>query len=146
MSGTCAPAGLLLPLLLALCLLGGCVEQQPRTLIVTDYVQVPAKQVTVPNFAELQQAAEQGDAPAQYELGRLYADGLGVSKNHRTAMEWWEKSALRGYAPAQYGLGWMYFNGQGVITDFAKGCAWMRAAAEQGIPEAVGYHNEFCVR
>ncbi|MDL2329997.1 sel1 repeat family protein [Desulfosarcina sp. OttesenSCG-928-A07] len=112
----------------------------------TDYVHVPAKQVIVPNFSELQQAAKQGNAVSQYELGKLYAHGLGVPKNHKAAMAWWERAALQGYAPAQYSLGWMYFNGEGVITNFVKGCAWMQAAAAQGVQEAMNYYNEFCYR
>ena len=123
--------------------LSGCVESKQRTLVVTDYI--PAKQVAIPNFDELQQSAEHGNAVAQYELGKLYADGLGVSKNHKTAMMWWEKSALQGYAPAQYSLGWMYFYGQRIMTDYVKGCFWMQSAGEQGIHEAITMYNHYCV-
>jgi len=123
-------------------ILAGCVEPKQRTLVMTDYV--PAKQVAVPSLGELQQAAEQGNAFAQYELGQLYANGLGVPKNHRKAMDYWRQSAMQGYPPAQYGLGWMYFHGNGVMTDFKEGCRWMRAAGEQGVQEAISQYNHYC--
>jgi len=77
-------------------------------------------------------------------MGRLYADGLGVQKSRRKAMELWQQSAVQGYAPAQYSLGWMYFHGTGVMTDFKEGCRWMRAAGEQGVQEAINQYNHYC--
>lgn len=133
---------IIISILFTLSVLIGCVEQKQRTLIVTDYV--PANQVAIPNLAALQQAAWAGDAVAQYEMGRLYAEGLGVQKSHRKAMELWQQSAVQGYAPAQYSLGWMYFHGNGVMTDFKEGCHWMHAAAEQGIQKAMSYYNYYC--
>ncbi len=133
---------IIISILFILSVIIGCVEPKQRTLVVTDYV--PANQVVIPRLAVLQQAAGAGDAMAQYEMGRLYADGLGVQKSHRKAMELWEQSAVQGYAPAQYSLGWMYFHGNGVMTDFKEGCRWMRAAAEQGIQEAIGHYNYYC--
>jgi hypothetical protein len=122
-------------------LFAGC-EQRPSTLLVTDVV--PASQVAIPNFDKLQRAAENGDAQSQYKLGELYADGLGVKKNHRTAMIWYNNAAVQGHAAAQYSLGWMYFNGTGVVHDFKEGCKWMQAAARQGIPEASEFHRRQC--
>ena len=47
-----------------------------------------------------QKAAEQGDREAQYNLGKLYAEGQGVSKDKALATKWWKKSAASGYQPA----------------------------------------------
>ena len=38
-------------------------------------------------------AAEQGDADAQYNLGRMYEDGHGVDVNYKKAIDWYEKAA-----------------------------------------------------
>lgn len=122
--------------------LNGCTEQRGK-IVVRDYV--PAKQVVIPNFQELQQSAAQGDAEAQFQLGRLYADGLGVPKSHRKAMEYWQSAAGQEHALAQYGLGWMYFYGSGVMTDFNKGCYWLQRAGTQGVQNAINYYNELCV-
>ena len=38
---------------------------------------------------QLRQTAEQGHAPAQYNLGHMYADGEGVPRDCREAVKWW---------------------------------------------------------
>ncbi len=58
--------------------------------------------------------AEQGDVHAQYNLGRMYGDGLGVPQDYAEAMKWYRKSAEQGDAHGQNNLGAMYAEGQGV--------------------------------
>ncbi|HCN07703.1 MAG TPA: hypothetical protein DIT01_07195, partial [Lentisphaeria bacterium] len=58
-------------------------------------------------------AAEQGDAAAQLNLGKMYATGLGVPEDDAEAFKWFRKAAEQGYADAQYHLGLMYANGEG---------------------------------
>jgi formylglycine-generating enzyme required for sulfatase activity len=41
-------------------------------------------------------AAEQGDAKAQYELGRIYDEGKGVQKEEAQAVNWYQKAAVPG--------------------------------------------------
>ena len=41
-------------------------------------------------------AAEQGDANAQYVLGVLYEDGLGVEQSNTEAAKWYRKAAEQG--------------------------------------------------
>ena len=41
------------------------------------------------------QAAEQGNADAQYMLGDCYYSGVGVGKNVHKAVEWFEKAAAQ---------------------------------------------------
>ena len=57
---------------------------------------------------ELRQAAEQGDAGAQYQLARCYREGLGVEmdmkQNLREAAKWYRKAAGQGHAQAQQEL------------------------------------------
>ncbi len=121
--------------------LAGCVEQG-RPLVVRDYV--PASQVQIPDLPRLRQAADQGNAEAQFQLGRLYESGLGVPKSHRRAMEYWKLAAEQNHALAQYGLGWLYFYGEGVMTDFKEGCYWMGRAGSQGVQGALERYNTLC--
>ncbi len=123
------------------CLVTGCTEQR-QTLVVRDYV--PASQVQIPDLALLRQEAAQGNAQAQFELGRLYESGLGVPKSHKKAMEYWKLAAEQNHPLAQYGLGWLYFYGEGVMTDFSEGCYWMRRAASQGVQKAIAHCNSLC--
>ena len=46
----------------------------------------------------LKRLARKGDCYAMTKLGRMYADGTGVLRNHAKAMDWWRKAAERGYS------------------------------------------------
>lgn len=61
--------------------------------------------------------AEGGNAPAQYNLGILYANGDGVERNYAEAISWFRKAADQEFADAQFNLGAMYFRGEGVPID-----------------------------
>ena len=76
--------------------------------------------------------AEQGDAPAQYNLGIMYDNGRGVPEDDIEAVRWFRLAAEQGDALAQYNLGNMYANGDGVPEDDIEAVRWYRLAAEQG--------------
>jgi TPR repeat protein len=83
-----------------------------------------------------QKAAEQGYAPAQYELGLIYACGTNVNQDDVESVKWTRLSAEQGYAPAQKWLGNCYCAGRGVTKDAMKGIKWIRRSADQGYAEA----------
>jgi len=76
--------------------------------------------------------AEQGDAPAQNNLGVMYENGEGVPRDYAEAVKLYRLAAEQGFAGAQSNLGFMYHNGQGVSQDDAEAVKWSRMAAEQG--------------
>ncbi|MCX7835590.1 MAG: serine/threonine-protein kinase, partial [bacterium] len=76
--------------------------------------------------------AENGDADAQIQLGKLYEEGKDVQQNYKEAVKWYRKAAEQGNADAQNELGWMYSEGRGVPQDDAEAVKWYRKAAEQG--------------
>lgn len=55
-------------------------------------------------FTDLLPLANQGDAQAQYAVGYLYYNGLGVDKNFKLAVFWFNKAANQGNAKAQKAL------------------------------------------
>ena len=61
----------------------------------------------VPDFRGTLQAAEQGNAKAQYNLGVRYDNGLGVRQDYTQAVQWYRKAAEQGDAEAQFNLGSM---------------------------------------
>ena len=83
-----------------------------------------------------EEAAEQGDAIAQYYLGVCYLTAKSVEQNHEEAARWFTKSAEQGVAGAQYYLGALYHWGQGVEQNLDTAKKWYAAAAEQGNEEA----------
>src|ERR1700693_2111591 len=76
--------------------------------------------------------AEQGNAKAQYNLGAMYANGLGVPQDYATTVSWYRRAAEQGLVEAQCKLGVMYAKGQGVPQNYAVAASWFLIAAEQG--------------
>jgi len=76
--------------------------------------------------------AEQGDSQAQYNLGQLYAKGLGVPKNYAEAAKWYRMAAEQGDTHAQMTLSHMYSKGLGVAKDDLKSIEWHARAVEEG--------------
>lgn len=76
--------------------------------------------------------AEQGSPPAQYRLGTMYAYGIVVPKDYKTAREWYERAARQGDAQAAYELGLIYEIGRGVIEDRHRAAYWYQQGALRG--------------
>ncbi len=81
---------------------------------------------------EWREAAEQGNAKAQNNLGFMYQKGLGVPPIHAEAARWYMKAAEQGESRAQVSLGLLYLDGRGVPQDYAEAARWWLKAAEQG--------------
>jgi TPR repeat protein len=86
-----------------------------------------------------QQAAAQGKAEAQNNLGFLYAKRSGVPQDNVQAAKWYEKAAAQGLAEAQIRLGVLYVGGKGVPQDYVQARKWFEKAAAQG--DAGAYLN-----
>ncbi len=84
----------------------------------------------------LTEAAGQGYAPAEYEIGRIYLYGRGIPVDYAKALLWERKAAEQGDSRAQNDLAFMYERGFGVPADPAQAAEWNRKAATQGQPEA----------
>jgi len=93
-----------------------------------------------PNHGETvrryREAADRGNASAQYDMGWLYENGQGVPQDYREAMRWYRKAANQGKAAAQNSIGSLYQNGQGVEQDYGEAMRWYRRAADQAYPAA----------
>lgn len=74
--------------------------------------------------------AEKGDVRAQYNLGLLYASGMGVMQDYQTALKWHRMAAGQGHAGAQNELAQMYAKGQGVQQDQVRAYVWYSVAGE----------------
>ena len=65
-------------------------------------------------------AADQGDAPAQLNLGTIYANGEGVPQDYPEALKRYRLAADQGLPYAQFNLGNMYNDGRGVPQDYVR--------------------------
>jgi TPR repeat protein len=79
-------------------------------------------------FKEWKAAADAGQAEAQFDLGVLYAQGLGVQRDLTVAESWYRKAAEQGNAEAEFALGQMYSRGWGVPRDEADALRWFQMA------------------
>ena len=75
--------------------------------------------------------ASEGDSASAYNLGVLYAQGLGVGRDPGKAAGLYLQSAETGYALAQFNLGMAYLTGEGVSQDYRQAALWWVKAAEQ---------------
>ena len=83
-------------------------------------------------LSELRPLAIHGMAAAQTDIGAMYQQGLGVTKNIAQAREWYLKAATQGFSAAQGRLGNSYMVGEGGAPDYAKAFEWLGKAALQG--------------
>lgn len=85
------------------------------------------------SFAKCIKLAEQGDAEAQFLVGKVYFWGYRIKKNRRKAVKWWIKAAELGHADAQHWLGICCECGFGGLKqDFAVAIDWWRKAIANG--------------
>ena len=73
---------------------------------------------------------------AQYCVGLMYRDGLGVKKHEEIAAWWLEKPAKKNYVPAQYALAEMYSRDKKNSSKERKAIFWYGEAAKNGHPVA----------
>jgi TPR repeat protein len=76
--------------------------------------------------------AGNGDADAQNYLGILYYLGLGVQKDYKKTLKWYELAAKAGHADAQRNYADMINFGRGTQKDNYQAYKWYFAASQQG--------------
>ena len=87
-------------------------------------------------FAVFAPLADEGFAPAQFNLGVMHEHGLGVAQDYAEALRWYRPLAEAGHALARLRLGYMYEHGRSVPQDHVEAVRWIRLAAEQGEAQA----------
>jgi TPR repeat protein len=81
--------------------------------------------------------AAEGDSRAQYGLGYMYDNGLGLPKNPSEAVDWYRRAAEQGNPEAQWDLALLYTKGrEGIPFDMERAAEWYRKVAEQGHAKA----------
>ena len=87
----------------------------------------------------LRQAAADGDARSQFEIGAIYSEGKVVPQDFKQASAWYERAAEQGFAPAEYRLGNLYETGKGETKDYEQAHLWYERAANAG--NRMAMHN-----
>jgi len=76
--------------------------------------------------------AKEKDPKAEYYLGIMYLNGLGLPLDFKQGAIWLQRSANRDYLPAQFELGQLYIAGQQIEQNYDQGIRWLLSAARQG--------------
>jgi TPR repeat protein len=75
-----------------------------------------------------------GDPEAQYQLARIYLDGVGCPRDPRLAARWLGLAANKRQYQAQAVLGQMLFKGDAVPRQASLGLMWLTLAREADVP------------
>ena len=78
--------------------------------------------------------AVQGNATAQYNLGLMYKDGIGVDKDNEEALGWFTLGSDNGHMLSKYALGLLYYHGKGTSLNFNKAMNLFLDASFMGHP------------
>lgn len=89
-------------------------------------------------YEKFLKGSNEGHVYSQFNLALMYENGIGIKKNEKYALFWYNKAAMQGNAAAQFNLGVLYENGKGTKVDFAQANKWYRKAAVQNDGLAVG--------
>ena len=81
----------------------------------------------------LEPLAQNGDAEAQFRLGVMFQNGLGVVRDEKRGFYWMRLSADQDHGLAQHGLGIMYLYGEGVAQNDAEALRCFERGASQGL-------------
>lgn len=81
---------------------------------------------------DLKSWAQDGDATAQYFLGKLYRDGGLLIPNSELARDWFYKAARQDVVVAQYALGKLFLSDDPLVRDTTLGMEWLEYAAQKG--------------
>jgi localization factor PodJL len=84
----------------------------------------------------LTQAAEKGQAVAQYRLGTLYERGQGVPADGAKAAHWYEMAANQGNRKAMHNLAVSYASGVAGKKNMAEAARWFAKAAALGLSDS----------
>ena len=93
-------------------------------------VQAYGEENNAKKFDWLPNAAEQGYPIAQLNLGLLYIEGDGITKDEKIGVEWVRKAAEQGFVQAQGVMGHVYGEGVGVEKDEKEAQKWGRKYTE----------------
>jgi uncharacterized protein len=76
-----------------------------------------------------------GNADAQYDLARLYLNGIGTPRDSRYGVRWLGLAAQKGQHQAQALLGQMLFNGEQLPRQAARGLMWLTLARDAALAD-----------
>lgn len=84
-----------------------------------------------------------GNAEAQYNLARMYLDGIGMPRDPKYGIRWLGLAAQKGQHEAQALLGQMLFNGEHLQRQAARGLMWLTLAQDAAGPDETWIRDSY---
>jgi len=81
-------------------------------------------------YKGLRNLAQDQNAKAQYLLGLLYLQGLGVREDTELGIDWLKQATENGSYPAAAELGQIYITGKGVERNEAEAAKWIELSTQ----------------
>ncbi len=94
-------------------------------------------------LALFRQAAGQGNAGGEYNLGQCYELGHGVKKDETEAVLWYRKAAEQGFVLARARIRQMVANGQLKPVDDNQSGPWWRGLVQQSESESLSFSRAY---
>lgn len=92
-------------------------------------------------FLEL---AQEGYAKAQNKVGIFLLHGIGIDKDYKMALKWFEQAYFKqNYKPASCNLAIMFINGYGVFPNFGRARKLAQEGYDEKIPTCVKVYKDF---
>jgi len=101
-------------------------------------LQAVEKQQFQQAFGYWEPLAADGHVDSQYQVGRLFETGQGVSRDFSRALDWYQRAAQKGQGDAQFRLGQYYMN-EAPEKNEALGFYWIQSAADNDSQSAIQY-------
>jgi|GEM_PF-1870487 len=92
---------------------------------------IPSRKSLIKTFMD----ANNNDANAQFDLGKLLFNSIETKKNHKQAINWWKKAAEQDNSSAIYRLGCAY-EFIDIPRNYSQALIYYRKAAEKGFKKA----------
>lgn len=73
-----------------------------------------------------------GDEDAQFMLGYMYSEALGVKKDDKEALVWLKRAASKNHGPAKALIGVMIYSGRGTKANAQEAMQWLESAQGDG--------------
>lgn len=103
----------------------------------TQTIDFPTYALVMPAVTDkLIEKAILGDSTAQFALGQLYQQGVGVKRDINEAIKYYNKSAAQQDLRAEYNLGRLYLAGENGAPDYQQAMGWLTDAAFKGSADA----------
>ena len=81
--------------------------------------------------------AAAGDRDAQFNLGIIYAQGLGIDPDRTLAVDWLQRAAEQGDPIAAFNLGIIFSERESAYLDYSRAVTFYELAVEKKHPEAM---------